>query len=451
MTTTLEPTSDHDDLKAQLQRATEPHTKSRQAVDGRPMDRHVDGANIYRRLGLAPWHKYLDAADRAGKNVARYPGALVDALAHVSDRELDALRKIASEGVEYDPDDPDVSHPALRETHNTHARRAKLLEWLAADPRRVKALTAGGTDCQLVGSPGSGKTTAALYHAATMLAANEETVVWADTLDESGTNERLEWLAFAPWTTLALPAGYRARVLVHPSDPSLPAFEWDVHHLCRDVVRYDSPEDLLGQLEPGQFTVVYPDPAFRGCRDVSKWAYWPPRALGAPGAPGEPTAPVHWWFAFVGAFVSRDVYGHPTTLVVDEAGNWLDPDARANAHQGYEKVKWLSEKFADARKKGLSVWTLTHALAELHPKFRAKQRWWATMAGNEPPATGTLPGGKSCPIDVPQRCLRLDVGECQVWTTNRWCEQHTPNVKSLARVDAKISINLLPSGGGRNV
>lgn len=246
----------------------------------------------------------------------------------------------------------------------------------------------------------------------------------------------------APWATLALPEGLPVRVRVVPYETSVEPFEVPLRDLARDVIRYRSLRDLNRQLMPGQFYVVYPDPYHRGAGEVSRHRYWGPDAVTPRGedGPDEPTPANHWWFAYIAARITQDEYLHPTTIAADEAGNWIDTDAKKDVHDSYQKNDWLSKKFADARKKGLSLDTMTHAISELFARYRMKQRWWVTMNGVEPPIGKTLPGDKSCPM-VADYTSGMDPGEGQIWNTNNYASISWPNVKREARLDAEISID----------
>jgi hypothetical protein len=443
-------------IRQQFDDLTDPHTTSLQAVGDLDSDRHDDGHHIYKQFGIPPFHKYLARAERHGHAIAKFPSALLAPLLHVDERELELLEALTGE-VEYDPDDPHPSHPMLREYPRL---RGKVLEWVAADDGHrtgvkaagkytVDTLSDKGTDWQLYGPPNSGKTTLALYFALVSMQINNETVLWAETFDDSGTNDRSEWLALAPWTTLALPSDLPVTVRLVPYEASVAPFEVPLESLVRDVIRYDSPQDLNQQLMPGQFYVVFPDPHHNGCRQVSRHAYWGPEAITPPGeqGPDQATPANHWWFAYLASRITGDEYLHPTTIIADEAGNWIDPDARKDDHDSYQKCKWLAEKFADARKKGVSLGTMTHGIAELFTRFRVKQRWWVTMNGSAPPVNKTLPGDTTCPMEA-DYTSGMDPGEGQIWNANNYASISWPNLKQGVRLDAEVSIDF-PTLGGR--
>lgn len=445
-----------DEIKQQMAQVFDHWEKSAQAYGDASLNRHNDGERMYKDLGMGPFHKYLDLTARRGKNVATYPSAWVAPLVHLRDWEIELVEQLSTgdDGdplVDYDPNDPHPSHEALEQFPRL---RAKTLEWIADDDgtkmpinasgsRRIDAWVEGGTDYHAYGSPGGGKSTLMMFTAATLAQVNNETVLLADTLDESGTNERSEWIPLAPWATAAVPEGIPIDVRIVPENDALPELTVSLEDVFRDVVRYSSPLDLLGQLMPGQFYVTFPDPLQRGCEDVSPHAYHGPERVSPVGDPGpSSTTPAdQWWFAFFNARIKQDVFTHWTSVLFDEAGNIFDPDAEKGAHEEYDKITRFCKDFADARKKGVSVYSYSHALAEVHPKYRAKQRWWITMNGMEPPVGKSLPGDKSCPITTTRYTQQMESGEAMVWNTNNYASINWPNLKRGARLDAEVSID----------
>lgn len=450
MSTTLRTqVNSKEEIREQMSRVFETWDKSAQAHGDASLSRHNDGERIYKDLGMAPFHKYLALNERREKNVATYPSAWVAPLVHMREREIELVEQLVGE-VDYDPSDPHPSHPALEDMPRL---RAKTLEWIADDEgarmalkasgsRTIDAWTAGGTDYQAYGEPGSGKSTLMQFTAATLMQVNNETVLLADTMDDSGTNERTEWLPLAPWTTIAVPEGIPVEVRIVP-EGDVGEISVPLEEICRDVIRYSTPVDLLEQLMPGQFYVCFPDPLHRGCEDVSRFSFHAPNEVTPVGDPGPnaPTPADQWWFAFFSARISQDVFNHWTSVMFDEAGNIFDPDAEKDEHDEYDKIKNFSKKFADARKKGVSVYTYTHALAELSRFFRAKQRWWVTMNGMTPPVSKSLPGDKSCPIPTTRYTRNMQKGEAMVWNTSNYASINWPNIKRGARLDAEVSID----------
>lgn len=440
MSTIVEPKADtQEQIRQQLAAVTEPHTTSCQAIGDVTAPNHNDGEAIHQHFSIPPLHKYLHDAEKRGASVAKFPRAFVDPIVYTDERDLELLRGLAGK-VDYDPRDPNPSHEAL-ERYPRY--RAKVLEWIADDPRRVNNVRAvKGTDTFVHGEPGGGKTTLALSIAMWRMQVSNETCIWAESVDESGTNERTEWLAFAPFATLAIPAGMDTRVRIVPEDVSVSEFEVRPEDIARDVIRYESIQDLMGQLVPGQFYVVFPDPLHRGCRAVSKFNYFNHRQTTPPGEPGpdRPTDADQWWFAFVAHRISGDVFPHPTYINLDEAGAVLDADAAKDIHEHYEKVKWFRDKYADARKKGLSFGYQAHALSEVHRFSRQKIRWRLTMNGNSPPIGRTLPGDRQCPLET-DLTSSMDAGMGVIWKAPHFAKVKWPNLKAQARLDAEVSID----------
>lgn len=221
-------------VREQLAAATEPHTTSCQAIGDVEAPNHNDGEALHQHFGIPPLHKYLHRAEQNGAAVAKYPRAFVDMILYTNERDLEVLDAIAGE-VDYDPRDPEPSHEVL-ERYPRY--RAKAMEWVAADPKRVRDIRAvKGTDTFIHGEPGGGKTTLALSIVLWRMQLANETCIWAESVDESGTNERTEWLAFAPFATLAIPAGMDTEVRIVPEDVTVPEFTVDPEEIARDVIR----------------------------------------------------------------------------------------------------------------------------------------------------------------------------------------------------------------------
>jgi len=431
------------EIRAQLETITEPHETSCQALGDVTKSNHNDGDAIHDYFEQPPLHKYLAQADRQDAAVARYPRAFVDMMLYTDGRDKDLIGDLAGE-VDYDFRDPNPSHEAL-ERYPPY--RAKLIEWICDDPRRAREIrSVGGTDMFMHGEPGGGKSTLALSTAWWRMENNNETYIWAESVDESGTNERTEWLSFAPFATIAIPEGLDTTVRIVPKEPTVNEFQVDVEDIARDVIRYESITDLLSQLMAGQFYVVFPDPLHRGCEAVSKFNFFNYRQVTPRGeeGPDRPTDADQWWFAFVAQRISSDEFVHPTFINLDEAGNLLDPDAAKDIHQHYQKIKWFRDKYADARKKGLSFGYQAHSLSEVHKFPRQKIRWRVTMPGNEPPINRTLPGERSCPMNT-DLTSSLDPGYAYVWKSPHFAEIRWPDLKSKPkdkpRLDAEVSID----------
>jgi hypothetical protein len=438
------------EIRKQIQEKLSSWEKSAQAHGDPRLSRHHDGEVLHKAFGIPPLHRYMEKARRHDKFVARFPKPFLGTIVHTWDRDRELLESIEDRygedgDLEYDPDERLAASCVLQDEYEP--MRQKTLEWIL-EYDYLDILGDGGTDVQAYGPPDSGKTTLGLALSMWRMQANNETVLWADTLDDSGVNDRTEWLAMAPWATLALPEGYDVRVRAVPRNPSVSAFEIDVDQICRDVIRYSSPRDLNQQLMEGQFYVVYPDPSFSGCSEVSRHKFVTDADVTPVGEDGpDSRTPIdHWWFSFYAARITHDDFVHFTTVSMDEAGNFLDPDAQKDVHETYQKIKWLVRKFADARKKGLTLDTFSHAISELNTHFRKKQRWWCTMNGAAPPLNKKLPGDKRCPINH-DWTSDMDTGEGQFWTTQNYCSVAWPDLKREGRIDAQISIEFPEVGG----
>lgn len=441
------------EIEEQLRELTEPHTKSRQAVGNINAKNHHDGEVIHQHFGLKPLHKWLHRAAKTNSSVATFPRAFVDMMVYTDERDMELLDALAGD-VEYDPDEFYPTHEALEQYR---PYRAKVMEWIASETHRVRDVrSVGGTDMFMHGEPGGGKTTLGLSTQMWQQQVNNATVIWAESVDESGTNERTEWLLMAPFATLCIPEGLDTSVRIVPKEiTGVDPFQVDVEAIARDVIRYESVDDLMQQLIPGQFYVVFPDPLHRGCRDVSKFNYFNYTETTPDGetGPTQPTDADHWWFAFIAHRISGDVFNHPTFINVDEAGNILDADAERNVHEHYDKIKWFRNKYADARKKGVSFGYQAHALSEVHRFARQKIRWRVTMPGNAPPIGKKLPGDRSCPIET-DITSRLPPGQAAMWKAPHFAEIKWPNLKRKATtLDAEVSIDFVnwqnAVGGGR--
>lgn len=441
------------EIRSQLRELTAPHESSCQALGNVNAHNHNDGEQVHKHFGVKPLHKWLHRASKENASVATFPRAFVDMMVFTDERDMELLDALAGE-VEYDPHDYHPTHEAL-ERYPPY--RAKVMEWIAAEQHRVRDVRAvGGTDMFMHGEPGGGKTTFGLSSAMWQQQTNNATFIWAESVDESGTNERTEWLLYAPFATLAIPKGLNTKVRIVPQDMTgVDTFEVDVEEIARDVIRYDSVADLTEKLLPGQFYVVFPDPLHRGCRDVSKFNYFNYEEVTPQGetGPDQPTDADHWWFAFIAHRISGDVFNHPTFINIDEAGNLLDADAEKDAHQHYDKIKWFRNKYADARKKGVSFGYQAHSLSEVHRFARQKIRWRVTMPGNAPPIGKKLPGDRRCPIEA-DITSRMEPGQAAIWKAPHFAKIKWPNLKRMApTLDAEVSIDFAnwqeAVGGGR--
>lgn len=237
----------------------------------------------------------------------------------------------------------------------------------------------GGTNALAIGEKGSGKSTLALWLAIRLMEANDEAVIWR------GSPSRSEWLPLKQWTKLMLPASAAVEADWQPEDiregsGGEPA---DLESEVDEVVYYDGLRDLLDQLEPHQFHVVYPDPGFRGCEQIMGESEYSPHPVqfttpAEAEEPEEQTPTIHWWFAFLVARLEHGPYDW-TSLIFDECADLAPDSARADKSQTYEKVLSLRRVMADSRKYFLSLFFFGHHEENLHSKIRRTVQWRVNM------------------------------------------------------------------------
>lgn len=230
--------------------------------------------------------------------------------------------------------------------------------------------SAGGTDWLRVGKKGCGKSTDNLQWAARLMEVNDETVVWR------GSTGRSEWLPFAPWTTLWLPANASVSGRwVYGDDARAAETIPDLSGIVREVRRYD---DVLGLVESladypaGTFNVVYPDPSFSGCEELSEETDRVAETL--PFVPewrttqevsGTPLR--HWWYGFLLARIDfASSYGW-TSLIFDEARDLAPQDVEQDEHRSHKKASLFADLIRDSRRFKFSIYASVH---------REKQLFW---------------------------------------------------------------------------
>lgn len=265
---------------------------------------------------------------------------------------------------------------------------------------------AGGTDFLCIGPPGAGKTTLGLNWAERLMETNNETVVWR--ADES----RSEWVPFAPWARVCVPAScdVSARLVSRDADnPSSRSV--DLEDVAREVVTYDDPRDLNENvLKPGMFHVVYPDPEMAGCQELYQESSKQYELEFCPSDPAK-----HWWIAWVLSRVEHGPY-HFTSLVFDEVGDVIGQDASKDEYSTYNKVLLFRDAFVDARKYNLSIYMFGHSEADIHEKLRRKVRWRITMNGKANPTRSSQVVGWN---NVPMRTdmtSRMNLGRGLMFT-----------------------------------
>lgn len=311
----------------------DPHTSSRQYTgDGR---RHDDWEDITRTFGVTKgslWDVYTEAEAAQKRNV----GA--------------GDMKLEKELI------PDYTHHA----------------WDYSD----QTMLAGGTDFLAVGPPGSGKSTMALNHSVRLMEENAEKVVWR------ASTARSEWLPFAPWARVCLPAGVDITTRFVPKVPTQSGFEVALDDVVREVVRYRNPHHLNHELlKEGQFHVVYPDPKMRGLQSV----YEDTQEKQYDELEFTADDPLnHWWFGYILSRIEQGPY-HWTSIIFDEIGDIAPEAARNDEYSHYQKVEMFKDCLVDARKTGLSIFMFGHSESDIHSMVRRKIRWRVAMAGKANP------------------------------------------------------------------
>jgi len=250
--------------------------------------------------------------------------------------------------------------------------------------------SAGGTDHLALGKRGSGKTTHGRFWALRLMEANPtERVVWR------GSPQRSGWAAFREWATIWLPENASVEAMWRSERPGVEPTEANLAEEVRCVERYEDPVDLLDQLGDhpgGTFHVVYPDPSFTRCEELTKETDRVSESLPYTAAwetMGEETAtPLqHWWFAFLLAAVEFREAQYWLSLIFDEAGDLAPEDAEEDDHRTWAKVSLLRSIYADTRKFRMSLYWYAHYEANLHPKFRREVERYISMPDGSPNPT----------------------------------------------------------------
>jgi len=250
---------------------------------------------------------------------------------------------------------------------------------------------AGGTDALIEGPMGAGKSTLLKVLAAHTMDQNDEAVVWR------GSESRSEWVAYAPWAKVCLPAScdVDARLISTAGADDYPR-DVDLEEIVREVVYYEDPMDLCEQLEPGKFHVVYPDPEMTGCQDLYERS--PKRMDGLEFSSEDPVN--HWWVGFLLARVEHGPYIW-TSLFIDEVGDIIPQSASKDKFASYQKVELYRDLFIDSRKYKLSIYHAGQNAEDAHEKVKRKHRWRATLNGRaNPTREGQVIGFNRVPMET---------------------------------------------------
>lgn len=257
-----------------------------------------------------------------------------------------------------------------------------------------RTASAGGTDFLRLGERGSGKTTDSRHLAHRLMDANGdkgEKVAWRGDSGRSG------WVDYREWTTLWLPEHATVEASWQSEHAGIDPEPVPIEDVARHVRRYSDPRDLVNRLgtEPGgTFHVIYPDPSFAGCSELTKLTDRVPETL--PFTPawttvGEESATplTHWWYAFFLAVVEFRDADYWLSAIFDEAGDLTPQDASEDDHKTYSKLNLLRSLYADSRKFRLSIYWSAHYEENLHSKIRREVEHWISMPdGNPNPIQG---------------------------------------------------------------
>lgn len=396
-----------------LRRSFDSHDTSRQAVyhakNGRKpfaeINRHEDGEYLYQRFGMKPFWKALRAEERAQERGVRseilsFPETYLNAVVHLNDAEKAALEENDFDFFE-----------------DTTKTRQKVLEFLAEHPGILSVIEDGGKDIHGHSRPGRGKTSFMnVIGAVQNIEINNDTVLWMLTLDE------LEALPLAPVMTILKPAGVEVTATAKPTKYTLPNVEIPLDLVFRDVIEYEDPEDLFEKVVPGGIYGVLPDPHFRRCEELVRATY---RSAWEEEEAAKVTPLRDFIHAVLEVRAKRDVFLHPTTLIVDEFGDLVPENPEDNHHDEKEKVKEWPKRYGKLRKKNGSLFAVSHTLNEPDSRVLAKERWFATFPRTPVPSSSRAGLG-----DVPlpkNKPKHIDVGTAYVWDSVNYVEVSWPN------------------------
>jgi hypothetical protein len=257
-----------------------------------------------------------------------------------------------------------------------------------------------GTSCVIRGKRGSGKTTFRDYLSVRLAEDNSDQLDLADPNDERvvirGRQDSSGWRRFNHWATLFLPSEVDIDISSRHQNAADPTLD----DLAREVIYYDDVMDLIERLEAqpsGTINVVYPDPEFRGCREVIDQTDTGARRIEVypksdPHPEFGPTPVSHWWFVFLLALTSygtlRDEDGNPVWVSVhlDEVGELApeNPTGGERGHFTWEWVEVMKKMMIDIRKALVSLFAYCHFWSDVADKWRKQFNFRISMPDDRP-------------------------------------------------------------------
>lgn len=420
--------ADPERLRRRLTDLEVPNVEKTQQMNG-GANAHTLGENMIRNLGMRRFPEILADLETmrhpmtgGGPHpIVEHPRAFLDPLIHLS--EVDKIR-IETE---------DFS--GLSRT------RRQVFEWLAERPDVVSDLRIGGTDWFAYGPKGSGKTTMLSTLAARTLELNTDAWVWR------GAPGRSEWLPLRKWATVVLPSTLEYEAVHDPPVDGVEPFEVDLEEVVHDVRYYNSPQDLNHNiLEEGGLYVVYPDPRFRKCTELTRKAdevpalehvsAWDAYHEGLDVETITPTT--MWWFAWA---ISKIEFGPPmpVTWGADELGNIMPEHASNQYHDLFTRIEAFRNKYVDARRTNFSMNGVGHSEDDLHSLMRKKIRWRITMNGVDNPVTDKVVGMGRAPMNR-QYTRHMQLGEALMWNKQVYTPFSWSDLPSEYKVPGQLHI-----------
>jgi hypothetical protein len=422
-------------LKQWLENLDAPNLDRTRQVTGNE-HHHTVGENIRRNMGLREWASVMaeleetphPASGVTPHSILQHPRALLDNIIHIS--EIDKFR--------LEHEDFSGLPPA----------RKRVFQYLVDDdtpvaPDDLEAV--GGTDALVWGPMGRGKTTVVQTILARMMEVSNDAVVWR------GTEQRTEWLPFAPWTIVALPEGVDYEVSVAPpeedagfqGDVSFDPLVIDLEDIVWKVKRYSNLEDLnQNVLEPGGFHVVYPDPLHRGAEAATSQAVESGDLEYIPAGAGDddnpPTPPKMWWFAWL---IHHNSFGRNmrVTWVCDEASNLFEDHASNDNHDLEKRIAAVSSSYVDFRRNGLSFILLSQRAEEIAWQIRKKMRWGVPLSGTSNPVSEELIGAGTPPMNV-DLTTNWEIGKAIIYTAGAYTEFDFDAIPTRYQVPGKLRV-----------